>query len=172
MNHSATVGSVAACAAVAVLVLIGAGPARPQHTVLYSNDGVTWASTLSTPMFDREIRWVPGDARTSQFHIYNDTENDGRVQLMVESDNSSFARSLSVSIDGDETGSACASSKVAAGAQHRIDTQLSMADDTENHTQKSTTGIDLVVRWDNEDDLPCSVSEGRGMGEEQEGAQR
>ena len=177
MSHSMTVASSAVFTMLAVVVLIGAGPARSLQSVSYSNDGRTWTPTLLEPLFDKDIRWVPGDTRRSTFHVFNDTEKDGRVQLIIASDDPAFVRSLVVSIDGVEPSTECVSLVVAAGEKRRIDAAVGMSVDAGNETQKSTAGIDLVVQWDNQDSAPCLATAGvggddQGKGRSPDGASR
>lgn len=171
MSHSTAVASSAVFAMLAVVVLIGAGPARPLQSVSYSNDGRTWTPALLEPLFDKDIRWVPGDTRRSSFHVFNDSDEDGRVQLIIASDDPAFLRSLVISIDGVEASAECVSLVVAAGEKRRIDTAVGMSVDAGNETQKSTAGVDLVIQWDNQDSAPCLASVGIGGDDQGEGAQ-
>lgn len=43
-----------------------------------SNDGTTWASTLPAPLFDPNVRWVPGDRQEESFWVRN-LSGDGAV---------------------------------------------------------------------------------------------
>ncbi|MGV8873902.1 MAG: hypothetical protein ACOH2Q_15325 [Rhodococcus sp. (in: high G+C Gram-positive bacteria)] len=171
MSHSTTVASGAVFAILAVVVLIGAGPARPLQAVSYSNDGRMWTPTLLEPLFDKDIRWVPGDIRSSTFHVFNDTEEDGRVQLIIDSDDPALGRSLTISIDGVESSSECVSLVLAAGVKRRIDATVGMSVDAGNETQKSTAGVDLIVQWDDQDTAPCLAAAGIGGDDQGEGAQ-
>jgi LPXTG-motif cell wall-anchored protein len=36
-----------------------------------SMDGSTWVDSISDPLFDSDLRWVPGDARTASFFVRN-----------------------------------------------------------------------------------------------------
>lgn len=171
MSHSTAVASSAVFAMLAVVVLIGAGPARPLQSVSYSNDGRTWTPALLEPLFDKDIRWVPGDTRRSSFHVFNDSDEDGRVQLIIASDDPAFLRSLVISIDGVEASAECVSLVVAAGEKRRIDAAVGMSVDAGNETQKSTAGVDLVIQWDNQDSAPCLASVGIGGDDQGEGAQ-
>ncbi len=110
----------------------------------------------------------PWDSRVSQFHIHNGTDADGRVQVILDSDNPAFTRALSVSIAGQSFGT-CAQADVAAGEERRIDATITMADSAANDTRASSAAIDLVVEWDDRTTPACSEFLGRGL--EQEGAQ-
>ncbi len=37
----------------------------------FSNDGVTWGTSLAEPIFDPDFRWVPGDDEIASFYVRN-----------------------------------------------------------------------------------------------------
>lgn len=168
MRHSAFAACTAVFAGVAVVLFLGAGSTRA-HTVKYSDDGREWASTLRSAFFDNDIRWVPGDARESQFHVFNDTDRDGRLWLTFDSDNPAFLRSLSVSIGGGELAESCAWIDLAAGQKKRIDATITMAEAAGNDTRSSSAAVGLVVQWDNSNSSECP--EFSGARTDMEGAQ-
>ncbi|NIL86693.1 hypothetical protein RhoFasGS6_04100 [Rhodococcus fascians] len=168
MTNNAVVVSAAGAAFLAIIVLIGAGPARPVQLVTYSTDGRLWLQSLAEPPMDKNVRWVPGDSRTSEFHVHNGTDRDGRLQVIVDSDDSAFARALSVSIAGRAFG-ACVPVDVSAGEQKRIDATITMADTAGNDTRTSSAEIDLFLRWSDGTSSACSDFASRGP--DQEGAQ-
>ncbi|MFD1716321.1 hypothetical protein [Georgenia deserti] len=64
------------------LALLLAAPARAAaDEVALSADGATWSADLTDPLFDPELRWVPGDARTADLWVRND--GDGAAELTV-----------------------------------------------------------------------------------------
>ena len=168
MTYNVSVVAAAGCVVLAIVVLIGAGTARPVQAVSYSSDGRTWTPRLAEPLMDSNIRWVPGDSRISQFHIHNGTDSEGRVQVILDSDSPAFVRALSVSIDGLSFG-ACAQADIAAGAKMRIDTTITMAEAAGNDTRIASAAIDLVVQWDDRATAACPEAVGRRL--EQEGVQ-
>jgi hypothetical protein len=48
-----------------------------------STDGVTWAATLSPPLFDPNFRWVPGDRQESSFWVRNQSTDDATLDIAV-----------------------------------------------------------------------------------------
>ncbi|WP_415973024.1 hypothetical protein [Rhodococcus sp. 077-4] len=60
MTYNVSVVIAAGCVVLAIVVLIGAGTARPVQAVSYSSDGRTWTPSLAEPLMDSNIRWVPG----------------------------------------------------------------------------------------------------------------
>ena len=165
-----TLYGVAAFAAVAVLLLVGAGPARPAETVTYSVDGVIWTATLSSPLFEESTRWVPGDSRGATFSVFNDTDDDGRLQILVDGENDAFVDALTVSIDGSDPMGRCGAVTVVAGEKRTIGVTLAMESATGNTTQNALADIDVAVRWDAGDETVCSAASDAGLFDRQEGA--
>ncbi|OZE27562.1 hypothetical protein CH262_06130 [Rhodococcus sp. 05-2255-1e] len=167
MKHNTFVACTAAFAGIAVVLLLGAG-STPAQTVKYSADGERWDTDFVSPLFGRDIRWVPQDSRSSQFHVFNDSDTDGRLWVSLASDNPAFARALDVSIGDTVTGS-CALTIVAAGEKKRIDVVVAMSEAAGNDTRTSTARIDLVLQWDHSMSDVCPELSGARM--DMEGAQ-
>ena len=73
---------VAACAALAVLA---PSTAQAADEIGFSNDGVTWSSSLPNPVFDPAFRWVPGDSRTASFFVRNDGPSTALMTIEARS---------------------------------------------------------------------------------------
>ncbi|WP_186629547.1 hypothetical protein [Rhodococcus sp. BP22] len=155
MTGNVSVCWVAGLSTLAIVLLIGAGPSRPAQSVGYSSDGEQWSKSLSDPLFDRDIRWVPGDRRSSEFHVFNDTEDDGRLVLFVESPNLAFREALTLSVEGGDQETRCTHILVPAHEKRSVRTTLGMANNAGNETQDAAAGIGLLVQWDKEDDDVC-----------------
>ncbi|MBY6412561.1 hypothetical protein HQ346_11460 [Rhodococcus sp. BP-252] len=164
MNKDVAVPCAIVVTALAIVVLLGTGSARPVQAVGYSYDGVTWEHVLPTPLLDKQIRWVPGDRRDVAFHVFNDTDNDGRIQVQVRTDNRKFGESLTVSIDGTPYSSGCGAVLVGAHEKRRIGATVDMAVNAGNATQNAQSVVELMVRWDNEDDVECATASGEREG--------
>lgn len=171
MTGNATLCWVAGLTTLVIVLLIGAGPSRPVPSVSYSSDGEAWSKTLPDSLFDRDIRWVPGDRRSSEFHVFNDTENDGRLVLFVESRNPAFRERLTLSVEGGGQETHCTYISVPAREKRSVRTTLGMVDNAANETQSATADIDLVVQWDNESNEVCLASALRNPVDGQEEAQ-
>lgn len=64
-------------ATVTMLIALVFSPTLPTHAtegILLSKDGSSWSETLTAPLFDESLRWVPGDERTATFYVRNDTD--------------------------------------------------------------------------------------------------
>lgn len=171
MTRNVSVCWVAGLSTLAIVLLIGAGPSRPAQSISYSSDGEEWSKSLPDPLFDRDIRWVPGDRRSSEFHVFNDTETDGRLVLFVKSPNPEFREMLTLSVEGGDQTTRCTHISVPAHEKHSVRTTLGMAGDAGNETQSAAAGIDLVVQWDNESSEVCLASALTSVVDEQEEAQ-
>ncbi|RYY50067.1 MAG: hypothetical protein EON53_03430 [Actinomycetales bacterium] len=51
--------------------LLGASVAYASGEIGVSEDGTSWSSGLDGPLFDPDVRWVPGDSRTKTFYVRN-----------------------------------------------------------------------------------------------------
>lgn len=67
------------------LLLIGAPPVYAAPGIGLSHDAVTWSERLAHPLFDAEIRWVPGDRRTQRFYVRNETTAQAHLEVDVMS---------------------------------------------------------------------------------------
>ncbi|QCB49037.1 hypothetical protein E5720_13010 [Rhodococcus sp. PAMC28707] len=149
----------AACTALAAVLLIGAGPSRPSQSVSYSLDGETWSTTLPVSLFDSDVRWVPGDRRSTSFHIFNDTDDEGRLTVQGHSVSPYFEETLEVAVVGESQASKCARIVVAAREKRLVEAVVHLVSDAGNDTQKETAGTAIVVQWDNRTDELCSELE-------------
>lgn len=74
------------CVSVCALLPVSAAQASGEYIGL-SYDGVTWANELTTPLFDPDFRWVPGDSETFSFFVRNDGPTGAEMTLAVIYDN-------------------------------------------------------------------------------------
>lgn len=64
--------ALALAASTSVVSIVTAVPAGASPDPLQvSADGAAWADALPAPLFDPEVLWVPGDARTASFFVAN-----------------------------------------------------------------------------------------------------
>ncbi|MET4047978.1 hypothetical protein BJD99_17805 [Rhodococcus sp. 1163] len=171
MTRNVSVCWVTGLATLACVLLIGAGPSRPVPSVSYSSDAESWTRTLSDPLFDNDIRWVPGDRRSTELHVSNDTDDDGRLVLFVESRNPALREMLTLSVEGGDQAVRCTHISVPAHETLLVETTLELNVEASNETQSATAGIDLLVQWDKEDDDVCVGWALRNLVDGQEEAQ-
>ncbi|MEO9325169.1 LPXTG cell wall anchor domain-containing protein [Nocardioides sp. C4-1] len=76
------VGRVAVAAAIASLALAPA-PARADgdQPLGVSRDGIHWSDDVDRPLFDPQVRWVPGDVRTATFWVRNQRSDRGHLTI-------------------------------------------------------------------------------------------
>jgi hypothetical protein len=69
---------------VAALALLGAGAALAASPIGVSSNGKTWTGSLSKPIFDANVLWVPGDVRTGTFYVRNQATDAGSLSLRAD----------------------------------------------------------------------------------------
>ncbi|WP_254052321.1 LPXTG cell wall anchor domain-containing protein [Aeromicrobium sp. A1-2] len=65
------------------LVPVVVAPAFADARIGLSRDGVTFAPTLSSTLFDPDLRWVPGDSRTATFYVRNQADEPATLSVDV-----------------------------------------------------------------------------------------
>jgi LPXTG-motif cell wall-anchored protein len=65
--------------------LLGASVAYAADEIGLSDDGVTWSSGLDAPLFDPDVRWVPGDSRTESFFVRNEGPSGASLTIVARS---------------------------------------------------------------------------------------
>ena len=67
----------------ALLVLGSTAPADADPELELTVDGVTCGSDLTVPLFDPDIRWVPGDTRSATFQVRNSSGDPARLSVDI-----------------------------------------------------------------------------------------
>ncbi len=70
---------------ITVLALLVPSTAQAADEIRLSNDGVTWSTSLSAPLFDPAFRWVPGDSETASFFVRNQGPSSARMTIEARS---------------------------------------------------------------------------------------
>lgn len=153
---------------VVLVLLAGAGSAsvaqeRPtgkpesdSNALQVSLDGTTWTDSIVSPLFDPEVRWVPGDVRTSIFYVRNNKAEAGDLSLVLERPlrdallETSFLTIAARAGDGPWTEVSTGgrqelidSEKTAAGDEVAVELRASFAADALNTTMVLPTDLDL-----------------------------
>lgn len=68
-------------AAAFLAVGLAVSPAAADDEIGLSRDGINWSTSLETPLFDPDFRWVPGDVEERTFQVRNDGPSDGVVTV-------------------------------------------------------------------------------------------
>ncbi len=69
--------------ALMVLVMGAASSAAADTEIGLSVDGATWAPSLTVPLLDSGIRWVPGDTRSATFYVRNQSGDPATLSVDV-----------------------------------------------------------------------------------------
>ncbi|MFD7074231.1 LPXTG cell wall anchor domain-containing protein [Nocardioides sp. NPDC059952] len=67
-----------------ISTVAAAAPAAATEPVQLSNDGRTWAADLPRPLFEPEVRWVPGDSREATFWVRDAGESRGALTVSAD----------------------------------------------------------------------------------------
>lgn len=65
------------------LLAVPAAPASAADEIGLSRDGQTWSSTLTDPLFDSGVTWVPGDVRRVSFWVRNRASTSAVISATV-----------------------------------------------------------------------------------------
>lgn len=66
-------------------LVLAASPARADEDAIgLSWDGTHWSRSLGAPLFDPDVRWVPGDVRTARFYVRNQHPDNGDLNVDLE----------------------------------------------------------------------------------------
>ncbi len=74
-------------AALAMALSWSIGPMAPagasEGALDVSRNGVTWVDSISDPLFDADLRWIPGDTRTASFFVRHRGGTPGHLVVDV-----------------------------------------------------------------------------------------
>lgn len=141
------------------VVLLVSSSAMADPRIGLSRDGVTWVSQLADPLFDAEIVWVPGDARTESFYVRNQATEAAELSVaLLGTDAAGLVETgdLTIAARGggtgwrstDEKGTRRLVSEVGVGTNRpaRVDITVTFAASSVNASQTRTLDLDLRVR--------------------------
>jgi LPXTG-motif cell wall-anchored protein len=143
----------------ALALLIGPTSVAANHGVVaVSADGVHWTTALTTPIFDPNVRWVPGDSRMASFFVRNGGATPAVVRLQVHSAAADLVPSADVMFaartntgawvplarDGDSAVLSVAPVRVDGDA--RVDVRVLFDPASRNSSQRRSVELWFVVR--------------------------
>lgn len=147
-------GSLVAAAAVLLATPAAADPGR----IGLSADGRTWAPTLPAPLFDPNLRWVPGDRRVATFWVRNESGDpaDLTIEIVGVGDDSLLRTGdLTVAARPDggtwrevsHVGTRRLASEVAAppGRARRVDVAVTLDADSTNRSMTRSVALRMRV---------------------------
>ncbi|MCW2830435.1 MAG: hypothetical protein JWP31_1127 [Aeromicrobium sp.] len=154
MSHAALAPAVAL-----TMVLVSGSPAAADPDVGLSNDGSSWGSELTRPLFDPPVTWVPGRHETSGFYVRNESEHDARVSVDLLGstvDSLMTTGDLTVSARGDGepwrdvstpgTRRLVSGVRLRAGGSTRVDVAVAFTPAARNDSQTTQLDLDFRVR--------------------------
>lgn len=111
------------------LLIAGASlsPAFAANELGLSRDGVNWSNSITNPIFDESMRWVPGDSEAATFYVRNQGGTLGDLTVDV------LGSRVGDLIDSGDLhvtakGGNGAWTKVSEGGTHRLLTSLNIPD--------------------------------------------
>ncbi len=154
-------GIAAVASACAVLVSPMAASAAPSDGIELSNDGVTFASQLATPLYSADLRVIPQTSHDSSFWVRNASAEVGFLRIVLSDVTGSDADLLgALSLQADTPSDVGApevltsaqpcrvltqGAVLAPGSSIRIDTALAVADLVGTAGQSGSVGFRLQV---------------------------
>lgn len=158
-----TSNALTALGAATIILLLGAGAPHSQTMKLNDDDEGAWSTSLDGPLFDNDIRWVPGDTRTAEFQVKNGTDADGSLSVHVDGSNVVASEVFTVGLGG--VMGQCAEVPVPGRSERTVVATVHMSADATNATQKDRSELDVVLQWgDHGAASPCvpSFDEAKG----------
>lgn len=123
-----------------ILASTPAAPALAAGELGLSLDGHLWTQSISTPLFDRSFRWVPGDSQTETFFVRNQGGSRGDLTVdIISTTASSLIESGDLHVTAKGGGGAWTT--VSQGGTHRLLTEADVADGQVNAI-KVTVSLD------------------------------
>lgn len=139
-------------------VLVAAPAAHAADEIGLSTDGVRWTPSLTEPLFDPEVRWVPGDVRTARFFVRNERPDNGDLTISIDRvvrDDLLDTGMLAISARaGDQPFTTVTSSgtfklveqdRLRSGVALPVEVRVAMAGSAPNQTMVLGTDLDLTV---------------------------
>lgn len=130
------------------------GPASASGELGLSPDGVHWASTLPSPLFDPAFRWVPGDSEVASFYVRDQSADaavldltmlTGPVQTLIQTGDLKVGASVDsgafTEVNTPGTHELIHQVPVAAGATHKINVRITF--DPASTNQSESRELDL-----------------------------
>jgi LPXTG-motif cell wall-anchored protein len=126
--------------------------------VAVSADAVHWSSSLTTPLFDPEVRWVPGDRRTASFFVRNGGPTPASLRLDVRSTAGDLVHTGDVTFSArtgggawvplarDRDSAVLSVAPLPVGADAQVDVRATFDPASTNRSQHSSAELWFVVR--------------------------
>ncbi|SKB09926.1 hypothetical protein [Aeromicrobium choanae] len=140
------------------LLLAGVAPATASDEIGLSSDGVNWVDDLTVPLFDADLRWVPGDSRTVTFYVRNQAESDGELTVTVRANDPdglltadhvtlrARANGTWFTLRNGEPSDDLTAASIGAGGIVPVDLQATFSPGSSNASQRDASDVTLELR--------------------------
>lgn len=136
--------------------------------VALSLDGRFWAQDLTDPLFDEDLRWVPGDRRQASFFVRNSGQSDAELFVAIDVEGrvgSAAHAAVDLALHDGETevdtvayGSGVALGRIREGAVKQVDVSALFRGDAGNETMEQYLHFRLTVTLSGSPSVPTDTS--------------
>ena len=157
--------------AVAAMIGVTTSPAVAAGELELSRDGTSWSPDLSEPLFDSNVRWVPGDIRSSSFFVRNLTSQQGRLSMdILDTAATELIDTGDISIDAQGAGGAwtpatqagihrlLSDGVVPGGATRRIDVTIAFDPASGNYSQLKSLALHFACSSSRTSTIPVRAT--------------
>lgn len=157
MRKGIVIALASAMLAAAVLLVAHPTGAVAADGISLSRDGESWAAELPAPLFSDQVRWVPGDSRTEDVLVRNDSGDSARMHIdLVSGADDELLRGgdleIATRIDGGEWTTAngpgaheLSEAGIGPGGVRTVEVRVALPWSSPNLTQEMTLDFDLRV---------------------------
>ncbi len=152
MRHSAALASF-------LLVLVPTAAWSGEDDLQVSSDGVSWSNALTSPLFELDLRWVPGDSEVRSFYARNRGPSSGTMSLRLDvlDDADELFAGEDLVVEARSTGSgwqrlrrlnssyALGDQPIASDARVRVDIRVSFDPRSTNETMRRRLRAQFIV---------------------------
>lgn len=142
------------------LLLAATAPATASATdeIGLSRDGVNWVDDLTQPLFDEDLRWVPGDSRTVRFYVRNQADSGGALTATVRANDPdgllspenvtlrARANGTWFTLNNGEPSDALTAASIGAGEIVPVDLRATFSAGSSNTSQRDAADVTLELR--------------------------
>lgn len=142
-----------------LLVLVPTAAWSAEGDLQVSRNGLSWSDALTTPLFELDLRWVPGDSEVRSFYARNRGPSAGAMnlrldvlddadRLFVDEDLVVEARSASSGwrrLQHPNSSYLLGDQPIASGGEVRVDVRVSFDPSSTNHSMKRHLRARFIV---------------------------
>lgn len=130
--------------------VVAPAPAGADGAPQLSADGSNWGTTIREPLFDAQVRWVPGDVRTATFFVRSATGGPSELTVEVMRGQQEALRdtgylAIETRARGGDWTSATDGIEVDAGRPVPVDLRVRLDPRATDQTMKLSADLDLLI---------------------------